>query len=141
MLLITLAAAAFRRLRRRRRSGPQLLPVNTAADRPVRCVLSGDERLTGAARLMLARLNTVAACDLAFADSWNDALAGAADQLTARIAGARMAGTAVGLVRGRASVPVPRGHDPQLVQAAFTLAVAGEVNRRIEAMASPGAFG
>ena len=90
---------------------------------------------------MLARIELLAAENDEFGDCWRRAFLESADQLTAQIAGARMAGTKVGAVHGRVSVPVPTGSDPEQVRRAFVIAVRDEVNRRIEAMASPGSFG
>ena len=75
-----------------------------------------------------------------FARAWQDAVRGTADQMTARIAGARMAGRTE-MVQLRYGVPVPPDVDSQTAKMAFTLAVQTEVARRIDAMPHHGGFG
>ena len=141
-LVIAMSLVVAVRRRQLRRAGTLLMPVDSTSSRqPVRDALNGDERLIAAAYQMVARLNVLAEQNDQFARDWNSAFTSAADHLTARIAGARMSGVQVGKVFGKARVPVPQGSDPAMVRLAFTLVVRDEVNRRIEAMASPGSFG
>lgn len=108
---------------------------------PLRCTLTGDEQLRAAAFRALARVNRVAADDDRFAGVWQDAVRAVADQVTARMAGAWMAGRQRECVRGQARVPVPADVPRDQVKLAFTLAVTDEVARRLAAMPAPGAFG
>jgi hypothetical protein len=75
-----------------------------------------------------------------FRVAWEGAVRKTADSVTARIAGARMAGRA-GLIRGEAHLPLLRDLDPDHVRVAFALAVRDEVARRVDAMPHPGGFG
>jgi hypothetical protein len=75
-----------------------------------------------------------------FRVAWEGAVREAADYLTARIAGARMAGR-TGVVRMDFRVPLFPGLDRDLTRVALAQAVQEEVNRRVEAMPHPGAFG
>ena len=75
-----------------------------------------------------------------FARAWQDAVRGTADQMTARIVGARMAGR-IGIIQLRYGVPIPPDVDSQTAKTAFILAVQTEVARRVDAMPRPGGFG
>lgn len=77
-----------------------------------------------------------------FRVAWDGAVRLAADYMTARIAGARMA-QRTGIVRmeGRLPPDVRRDLDPDLARVAFAIAVRDEVTRRVEAMPHPGGFG
>lgn len=80
-----------------------------------------------------------------FRAAWEGAVRSAADDMTARIAGARMARrTGIVRVEGRLPPDVRGGldqHVAQLVGVVFALAVRDEVTRRVEAMPHPGGFG
>ncbi len=79
-----------------------------------------------------------------FRQAWETAVRECADGITAMIAGARMAGATGGCIEvcwDDAMLPVPEGFSADMVQGAFRRAVMAEVDRRIEAMTSPGAFG
>lgn len=70
-----------------------------------------------------------------FRQQWDAGVRSAADQACAEIAGARMAGRMTGVTsESWADIPVPVSMDTQEVFAAFSLAVLGEVRRRLEAM-------
>jgi hypothetical protein len=88
----------------------------------------------------LALVTGVCQGDGKFRVAWEGAVRETADHMTARIAGARMAGR-TGIVRGECRLPVFLGLDPDLTRAAFALAVREEVTRRVEAMPLPGGFG
>ena len=75
-----------------------------------------------------------------FRAAWEEAVRTAADHLTARVAGARMAGR-TGVVSVEMRLPVLPGLDPDVTRAAWALAVNEEVDRRVEAMPLPGGFG
>ena len=76
-----------------------------------------------------------------FRQAWETAVRQAADAVAAHIAGLWMAGQAHGTVAWDAAYPVLPAMDGDALEAAFQLAVHGEVRRRIEVMNGPGAFG
>jgi hypothetical protein len=81
-----------------------------------------------------------------FRRAWDHAVGEVADYVAARVAGAWMAGAASpgGIPvswQGSIAVPAAPGICEEHTNAAFQLAVTGEVNRRISGMHGPGAFG
>jgi hypothetical protein len=94
-----------------------------------------------AARQALAQVTDYAARHPVFRRDWDSAVRQAADAMTATIAGRWMAGQAHGEIGLYASYPSLPAIGAGVVEAAFQLAVHGEVTRRIGAMDGPGAFG
>ncbi len=94
-----------------------------------------------AAREALAQVTGYAQQHPVFSRDWARAVLQAADAMTATIAGRWMAGQAHGEIGMYASYPSLPAMDAGTLEAAFQLAVHGEVTRRIRAMDGPGAFG
>ena len=95
------------------------------------------QRYTGA----LAQVTAYAGQHEVFRQAWEAAVRQAADAVAAHIAGLWMAGQAHGTVAWDAAYPVLPAMDGEALEAAFQLAVHGEVSRRIKTMHGPGAFG
>jgi len=79
-----------------------------------------------------------------FRQAWDAAVRETADRATATVVGRVMGGATHGQVvfcQESTRVPIPADLGLERTQAAFQLAVAGEVGRRLHAMTSPGAFG
>jgi len=89
----------------------------------------------------LQRVTLHALEDDGFRQRWDEAVRDAADALAAEVAGARMAGSTQGRVAWVREVPQPGGMEYADVQAAFAMAVQGEVGRRLAVMTSPEGFG
>lgn len=134
--------------RRLPRTSPQIPPVPVAS--------AGNDRLSfryldldgGAAEdrlvnpeLAKALIAEAANASARFRAAWHKSVSGAADLVTARVAGARMAGITEVRFAWEAKFPVPEKTDPRMARAAFVHAVHEEAVRRLKDMASPGAFG
>lgn len=79
-----------------------------------------------------------------FRQEWDKVIRETADQTTAAIAGARMAGEVDGTVEvwwDGVNLPVPADIGVERTRDVFMRVVMTEVGRRVEAMTSPGSFG
>lgn len=77
-----------------------------------------------------------------FSRQWDCAVQMAADALAGRIAGARMAGATSGsIIWDSAHVPQAAELDVHMVRQVFCMSVYAEVDRRMNTMSGPGAFG
>lgn len=121
---------------------PRGLSCSLCPDVPEDGADSGFEADAAAeAREALAQVTDYARQHAVFRRDWDSAVRRAADAMTAIIAGRWMAGQAHGEVGWYAPYPVLPAMDGGALEAAFQLAVHGEVCRRIGAMNGPGAFG
>ena len=92
----------------------------------------------------LIRVTLLALESNEFRQAWDMAVRGCADRVTGEITGLRMAGATGGsfdICWDEVNIPILASLGQERTRAAFARVVTAEVERRVEAMTSPGSFG